>query len=74
MKPEITPTAKKQHKIQLIQLRLSFQKRKLLTMSVQGMMEYYIVYLGSDAQGITFVARKLVVQSFLCALDAVSKK
>ena len=26
--------------IQLIQLGLSFQKRKLLTMSVQGMMDY----------------------------------
>ena len=33
----------------------------------------FIVYLGPNAQGITFVASKLVVQSFLCALDAVQR-
>ena len=34
----------------------------------------WVVYLGGDTQGITFVASKFAVVSFLCALDAVSKK
>ena len=34
------------HYIQLIQLRLSFQKRKLRTMSAQGMTDF--VYFGPD--------------------------
>ena len=33
-----------------------------------------IVYLGPDSQGITFVASKFAVVSFLCVLDAVLKK
>ena len=41
--------------IQLIQLRLSLQKRKLLTMSVQGMID---ICLGPNAQGYTFEASK----------------
>ena len=36
------------------------------------MMDYF--YLGPDSQGITFVASKFAVVSFLCVLDAVSKK
>ena len=32
------------------------------------------VYLGPDTQGITFVASKFVVVSFLCAVDAVLKE
>ena len=38
-------------------LRLSFQKRKLSTMSVQGMMDDW-VFLGPNARRITFVTRK----------------
>ena len=38
-------------------------------MSAQG-----IVFLGPDAREITFAASKFAVLSFLCALDAVSKK
>ena len=56
--------------MQLIQLRLSFQKRKLWTMSAQVTMGLEI-YLGPDSQEIT---SKFFVASFLCVLDAVSKK
>ena len=41
-------------------------------MSAQVMMD--IVYLGPDSQGIIFIASELVAVSFLCVLDAVSKK
>ena len=61
--------------IQLIQLKLSFQKHKLLTMNFtmnQGIMDYCL--FSPNAQRITFVANKLVVQSFLWVLNAVSKK
>ena len=43
----------------------------MLTMCVQGIIDYCL--FRPNAQGITFVASKLVVQSFLCALNAVQR-
>ena len=47
--------------MQQIQFRLSFQKRKLWTMSAQVMMDYLFVYSGPDSQGITFVANRFAI-------------
>ena len=41
-------------------------------MSAQVMM--VIIYLGPDSQKTAFVVNKFAVVSFLCVLDAVSKK
>ena len=62
----------------LIGLPVLFSRRRLLVHKSKKFptLEIWIsVYLGPDtSQGITFVASKFVVVSFLCAVDAVFKE
>ena len=58
--------------IQIIQLRLSLQKRKLRTMSAQGMLSYCLLGPRHLLQGITFVASKFAAVSFLFDLENAS--
>ena len=55
-------------------IKVVFPKSLTVTYERVDKWWWIIVFLGSDSQGITFVASKFTVVSFLCVLDAVSKQ